>query len=91
MPDSIGQMRALTTLIIYNCEKITHNVLPNAICFCKNLQNIIISNINMLPPSMILLEKLIDISVMYKNNITTIQNINEIRLIWYRILKNMCI
>ena len=82
---SFGNLGALTTFKY--CDKLTHYLLPNSICFCKNLQQISISNINMLPPSMILLEKLNEIKVIDKNYITTIQNINEMRLIWYRILK----
>ena len=90
LPDSFGNLQALTEIVI-SCKKLTHTVLPNSICFCKNLQSIQISNINMLPHSMILLEKLNDIQVMDKYGIRTKQNINEMRLIWYRILKNQCI
>ena len=91
LPDSFCNLHTLTTLNIYSCNKLTDAVLPNSICFCKNLQHISISNINMLPPSMILLEKIIDIRVMHNNNITTTHNINEMRLIWYKILKTQCV
>ena len=42
----------------------------------------------MLPPSMILLEKINEISVINDDYTPTIQNINEMRLQWYQILKN---
>ena len=91
LSESFGNLSALTTLDILYCNKLTHSVLPNSICFCKNLQSIYIQNINMLPPSMILLEKITKITVINENYIITTHNINEMRSQWYRILKNSCI
>ena len=76
--DSFGRLKELTTFNIEYFDNLTHIVLPNSICFCTNLQNIVVSNINMLPPSMMLLEKLNDITVRNKNG-ETIYNINEMR------------
>jgi len=87
LPDSIGNLSALTIFTIYKYEKLKHTVLPNSICFCKNLQSILISNINMLPPSMILLEKLTEIIVYNNNNEFTRYNINELRLLWVQKIK----
>jgi len=81
LPDSIGNLSALTELIIFNYYNLPYIVLPNSICFCKNLQSINVQNIYMLPPSMILLEKINEIKVI-NNCLATIQNINELRSLW---------
>ena len=80
LTESFGNLRALTTLNIQYYNSLTHIVLPNSICFCTNLQNIVVSNINMLPPSMMFLENLNDITVLDSGE--TIYNINEMRTRW---------
>ena len=90
LPDSIGALQALKYLSIYDFENLTDYILPNSICFCKNLEEITVSNINTLPPSMILLKKINDIHVVdYGCSIR--HNINEMRTLWYRMLLNMCV
>jgi len=89
LPESIGNLQELTLLDIGYCDKLTYIVLPNSICFCKKLQTIIILNINMLPPSMLLLENLNDIQRLTYNG-PEIQNINELRKLWYQMLKEPC-
>ena len=64
---------------MHNCNKLIS--LPHSICFCKNLQKIKVSTITILTPSMILLEKLNEIQIIF-NDIIHLQNINDIRLQW---------
>jgi Leucine-rich repeat (LRR) protein len=60
LPESIGGLQALTVL---NIEKSNVLTLPVTIGLCLNLKSIYISNVNLLPPSVILL--LPNISVNY--------------------------
>ena len=61
LPESIGGLTSLTILFIYNCENL--RPLHDSIGLCFKLESIYISNVNLLPPSVILLMPKIKIFV----------------------------